>query len=304
MLQKYLEETDVPEYMRVEAALLLENGSFESIGEWYRIEEIVKKSNQTALYFYTKSWGGCLVKRDMYTASSYSIAYFFLKDLEKEGISIPNQAWEEVEAERKEVRIENEFSTDVVSLLAYLNVKYNIINMKEFQRRIKEPELSFDMPEAELLNLRSEFYWRGMMDKLDQKYLKDYTDHLIEEIKAASSTERIQGQYKELVALLDYAGHNSRPMMRIHCWETIGGKVASKVSDAYLDAVLEEGLSEMLEECFGQPEAEYRRQCHRDYRKNWPDAYAKIKSVYPDFLESSEEKWQKEMELDNGEENQ
>ncbi len=304
LLQKYLEETDVPEYMRVEATVLLETGSFERIGDWFRMGEIVKKSNQTALYFYTKSWGDCPVQRDMYTANRYGIAYFFLKDLEKEGISVPDKAWEEVEAERKEARIENGFSTDVASLLADLNVKYNIINMKEFQRRIKEPELSFDMPEAELLNLRSEFYWRGMMDKLDQKYLKDYTGHLITEIKASSSAERIKGLYRELVALIDYAGYNSRPMMRIRCWEKIGAKVAVKVSDAYLDAVLEDELSGMLEECFGQPETEYRRKCHGDYRKNWPDACAKMQSVYPDFLESSEEKWQKEMELDNGEDNQ
>ena len=76
----------------------------------------------------------------------------FLKDLEKEGILIPDKAWEEVEAERKEVRIENGFSIDVVSVLADLNVRYNIINMNEFQRSVKDPELSFDMPESELLN--------------------------------------------------------------------------------------------------------------------------------------------------------
>jgi hypothetical protein len=304
LLRKYLEENKLPEYMRAEAELLLENGKFERIGEWYRMGEIVKKSNQTALYFYTKSWGGSLVKRDMYTANCYSIAYFFLKDLEKEGISIPDKAWEEVEAERKEVRTENGFDTDVASLLADLNERYNIINMNEFQRSVKEPELSFDMPESELLNLRSEFYWRGMMDKLDQKYLKDYTDHLIAEIKASSSTGQVKGVYKELVALIDYAGYNSHPMMHIRCWEKIGDKVAAKISDAYLDAVLEEELSGMLEECFGEPETEYRRQCHRDYRKNWPNACAKMRSVYPDFLEPSEEKWQKEMELDNEEENE
>lgn len=298
LLQKYLEKTELPEYMHIEATLLLENRSFESIGEWYRLGEIVKKSNMAALYFYTKSWGGCLVKSDRYTANCYSIAYFFLKDLEKEGISIPDKAWEEVEAERKEVRIENGFSTDVVSVLVELNVRYNIINMNEFQRSVKEPELSFDMPETELLNLRSEFYWRGMMDRLDQKYLKDYTDHLIAEIRASSSTEQIKGLYREQVALLDYAGHNSRPMMRIRCWEKIGGKVAVKVADAYLDAVLGEELSGKLEECFGQPETEYRRQCHREYRKNWPDACEKMKSVYPDFLELSEEKQRKEMETE------
>lgn len=239
------------------------------------------------------------MKRDMYIANCYSIAYFFLKDLEKEGISVPDKAWEEVERERREVRIENGFSTEVVSLLVDLNEKYNIINMKEFQRCIKEPELSFNMPEAELLNLRSEFYWRGMMDKLDQKYLKDYTNHLIAEIKAASSTGLVKGVYKELVALIDYAGYNSRPMMHIRFWEKIGDKVAAKVSDAYLDVVLEEELSEMLEECFGQPEIEYRRQCHKEYRKNWPNACAKMKSIYPDFLKSSEEKWKKEMEMDH-----
>ncbi len=76
----------------------------------------------------------------------------FLKDLEKEGILIPDKAWEEVKAERKEVRIENGFSIDVVSVLADLNVRYNIINMNEFQRSVKDPELSFDMPESELLN--------------------------------------------------------------------------------------------------------------------------------------------------------
>lgn len=187
-------------------------------------------------------------------------------------------------------------------MLADLNVRYNIINMKEFQRSIKEPELSFDMPEAELLNLRSEFYWRGMMDKLDQKYLKDYTDHLIAEAKASSSTEQIKELYKELVALLDYAGDNSRPMMCIRCWEKIGDKVAAKVSDAYLDAVLGEELLEKLEKTFGQPEAEYRRQCHKAYQKNWPDACAKMQSVYPDFLDASEEKWQKEMEMERVEE--
>lgn len=37
LLQKYLEETKLPEYMRIEATLLLENSSFENIGDWYRI---------------------------------------------------------------------------------------------------------------------------------------------------------------------------------------------------------------------------------------------------------------------------
>lgn len=121
---------------------------------------------------------------------------------------------------------------------------------------------------------------------------------MIAEIKASSSTEWIKALYRELVALLDYAEHNSRPMIHICCWEKIGGKVAVKIADAYLDAVLEGELTGKREECLGQPETEYRRQCHKNYRKNWPDACAKMKSVYPDFLESSEEKRQKEMETE------
>jgi hypothetical protein len=45
-----------------------------------------------------------------------------------------------------------------------------------------------------------------MIDKLDHKYLKDYADHLIAEIKASTSTGQVKELYKELVALLDYVG--------------------------------------------------------------------------------------------------
>ena len=97
LLQQYLEEYEVSQYLRTESLLLMEAGSFYNLGRIYHRAIVVEKSMQTALYYYTRAMEGIAVKEDMYTGNCYNLAYYFMLELQKEGISVAEEVWEGLE---------------------------------------------------------------------------------------------------------------------------------------------------------------------------------------------------------------
>lgn len=171
LLKKYLKEHEIPQYFDTEASLLMEAGSFYNLGRMYHTGRVIERSTKTALYFYTRSMKGLVVTKEKYSANYYNLAYYFMSDLQKEGISIPEATWKEIESNRSKEKFHNRFDQNVAEVLAELNIRFHIIDMQAFQKQIQDVVLVFDIPNDRLCNLQSDFFGRGMMDRKDQKYL-------------------------------------------------------------------------------------------------------------------------------------
>lgn len=286
LFKQYLYKHKVPQYLYKEAVLLMEADGFYNLGRMYHSGKVVKKSMKSALYYYTRFWAGYSDAYERYSASSYNLAYYFMLGLQEEGTFIPAGAWEEMKSNRSKDDFHSGFSEDAAGILAGLNLRYHIIDLQEFQKQIQDIELVIDIPKDKLCNLQSDFYERGMMTSADQKHLQEYVTNLFTRLEESDTDSEVLTLYRDLVALSDYAADCTEAANSVR--RGMAARVRRKISDAYLDKMLNTSLINKIRKCFGQSEKDYRIQCHNDYDNcghNWPEACEKVKSIYKYFLE-------------------
>lgn len=282
LLQDYLRKNEVASYLCTEAFLLMEADSFVNLGRIYQRGEVVEKDMQTALYYYTRAMEGCEVKEDIYIEKRYNIAYYFMMELHKEGISVPQEAWEEIKSRREEEKFNYGFSEEAACILADLNLKYNIIDMDEFQKHIQDIEPVFAIPDDKVCDLQSDYYSRGFMRETDQKYLQKYVSQMFAQLVKTESDEEVIIIYQDLVALADYAAGCTKAAGSVQ-WG-MRNRIARIISDVYLDKMINKSLQSKITKCLGKAEKDYRTQCHAGFNHNWPAACEKVKEMYTNFL--------------------
>lgn len=288
LLKEYVKNRTFPKWMREEAEMLMENWHFSEIGSWYHHGTVVKQDYRMAMYFYVRAKEGFPLEHGRKIGFYYAVVYDFLKHLEKEGITVPADAWMELEEKRTE-KTHEWFGDEAMILLADLNARYHILDMEKAREQIRKPELYFDMDREDLMDLSSGFYSGGIMDELDRIYVKEYVEELVQIMTAGVSQKETERLYGNLIGLLDHMARTSILLRKVNSlW--MSRKVAERITDYYLEKRL--GL-EIRQRYFGKREEDYRRHCHEHDGENWLNVVKSIEERHPDFMKYSEKKSKK-----------